>query len=259
MRNRGELTARVLVVVAVVLLASTNVSGEPVLSGTVTGGTFINPNGAASCTALTAPVQCSGDGTGTFSWGDNASTLTFTAIPFPDTPRFQDFKIGKLDFHNSTNTDGTEVSRIDLTFSSGNVASTDPAFDSIYDNIVFVLELHISNTPNTGTPQQNADDITVVSVRENGQPSSVKFDPNVFSVIETTALVNGETFVYIEAQFHSLDLVGYGQVGDPSVGFVSSSVIPQPSTVALVGGGVIVLVLARLRRNRGSAGWVLLE
>ncbi len=241
MRTRRARAATVSVVLSLMLLASSNASGN--VMGTFSNGTFSHPPCAA-------PVQCDGQGTSTFRWGDTRSSLNFTGSAF-DTPRGVNVVIGTLTFFNSVLTLGTEVNSAVLTFNVGDVVATGadtPLFDAVFDNTDFTLTLHLNITPNVpGDPVASRDDVTVVGVLQNGQPSSVVFNPNVFSVDETFT-----NSVQVEACFCSLELVGFGRVSDPVHGAVAFAAVPGASTVALFGIGGIVLLLVRQRRNRES-------
>jgi hypothetical protein len=246
MRTRRARAATVSVVLSLMLLASSNASGN--VMGTFSNGTFSHPPCAA-------PVQCGGQGTSTFRWGDTSSSLNFTGSAF-NTPRGVNVVIGTLTFFNSVLTLGTEVNSAVLTFNVGDVVATGadtPLFDTVFDNTEFTLTLHMNITPNVpGDPVASRDDVTVVGVLQNGQPSSVVFNPNVFTVDETFT-----NSVGVEACFCSLDLKGFSlEVSDPVHGAVAFAAVPAAvpgaSTVALFGTGGIVLLLARQRRNRES-------
>src|SRR5713226_1841542 len=186
------------IVVAAVLLVSSHASGN--LTGTLSPGTFSHPPCGPT-------VVCSGQGTNTFSYGDNPSTLTFTpgsinpstgkftpGRPFddPHDPRRMKIVVGQLDFFNSALTLGTEVTTVDLTFSSGDIVATgadSPLFDTVFDNYLFSLTLTINTTLNTADPVASRDDIvvtrSVVTIPGIGvRDFTFDYNPNVFSVNE---------------------------------------------------------------------------
>jgi hypothetical protein len=250
MRSRVTLS----IVAVILLLASGNASGN--VMGSASDGTFDH----APCVA---PVQCSGQGTSTFSWGDTGSSLTFTGTKNFDYPRSKEVQLGTLRFFNTAVTAGTEVSSVVLTFSLGDVTATGAdacngcPFDTLYDFTTFILTLNINNTPNIpNDPVASRDQIIVAGVLQrlfqNGvlqdpQPANVTFSPNVFRVDEGFA-----DSVNVDAEFDAVNLIGFGEVSDPAHGDVVS--VPEPLTFALLGGGAVVLILARQRRSRGSGG-----
>ena len=54
--------------------------------------------------------------------------------------------------------------------------------------------------------------------------------------------------VNVDAEFDAVNLTG--EVSDPAHG----DLVPEPSTIAPLGGEAVVLILARQRRSRGSEG-----
>src|SRR6266849_10817072 len=190
------------IVVAAVLLVSSHASGN--LTGTLSPGTFSHPPCGPT-------VVCSGQGTNTFSYGDNPSTGKFTpGRPFDD-PRRMKIVVGQLDFFNSALTLGTEVTSVHLTFSSGDIVATgadSPLFDTVFDNYLFSLTLTINTTLNTADPVASRDDIvvtrSVVTIPGIGvRDFTFDYNPNVFSVNE-----NALNSVEMKACFCSFELVG---------------------------------------------------
>jgi len=243
-------------VAGILLLAGGNASGN--VMGSVSDGTFDH----APCVA---PVQCRGQETSTFFWGDTDSSLTFAGTKNFDYPRNQKVTIGTFTFHNTPLTAGTEVSSgLTVTFSLGDVTATGAdacngcPFDTLYDFTGFELTLNLNNTPNIpNDPVASRDEIIVTGVLQglfqngvlqNPQPASVTFSPSVFRVDE--GFTNS---VDVLAEFDDAFLSGFGDVRDPAHGDV---VVPEPSTLVLLSGValVLVLILARQRRSRGSGG-----
>ena len=254
MRSRVTLS----MVAGILLLAGGNASGN--VMGSVSDGTFDH----APCVA---PVQCTGQGTSTFFWGDTGSSLTFTGTKNFDYPRNQKVTIGTFTFHNTPLTAGTEVSSgLTVTFSLGDVTATGAdacngcPFNTLYDFTGFELTLNLHNTPNIpNDPVASRDEIIVTGVLQglfqngvlqNPQPASVTFSPNVFRVDE--GFTNS---VDVLAEFDDVSLCCYdpASVRDRAHGDV---VVPEPSTLVLLSGValVLVLILARQRRSRGSRG-----
>jgi len=75
------------------------------------------------------------------------------------------------------------------------------------------LKITIVNTPNVADPIASADFIYFTDFPDLGS----------FRVLE-----GEETYVEVITQFNSLDLVGFGAVGDPLKGFLSPSTGPNP-------------------------------
>jgi len=173
---------------------------------------------------------------------------------FPGGQEAEQFVVGLLTFTNGTTNGTSEVNGVDLQISLvafiAGTTTPDPSTPS--HSGVRTLHLDIINTPNDPDPL-NPDIIQISlglcnSITEGvnctpGQKNGVQFDE--FHVIE------GQTAtVQILGFFSSFDIVGFGQVDDPTKGFVSSSAaIPEPSSLVLVGGGLIALVLARQRKS----------
>jgi hypothetical protein len=235
------------IVAAAVLLVTSNANGN--LTGTVNDGIFSHPD-------CLLPVQCDGQNTNTFRWGDGHSSLqatgvTFSNYPFPADP-VPSVVIGNLFFFNAVSTDGTVVTEVTLQLRTGNVFITETGLiDLNHSNIGYLpLTLGITNTPNNPadpTDDASADIISFLSGAhcrpcintDNGNPI-----PDKFHVRE----LGPGTSVEILGFFGSLGVLGFGAVADPTQGFTTSSV-PGPSSLALVGGGLIALILARERRR----------
>ncbi|HEY9651653.1 MAG TPA: choice-of-anchor K domain-containing protein [Coleofasciculaceae cyanobacterium] len=119
-------------------------------------GTWGDPNPGAN----TSP-QFSGVGTNTFTWGDpngfgvGANQLIFNGNTFSagiDTL----FQVGDLTYFNGTTTIGTTVASVPLNVQ---LAFATP---SVFSE-VFSFDFNLVSTPNTGTPEQNADSVYPIS------------------------------------------------------------------------------------------------
>ena len=254
MRNRVAFS----IAVTVVLLASTNASGSSV-TGTVSDGIF-----SAPVPACVAPVVCTGQGTNTFSWGapfqigGASSSLQATGVAFTDQAVGPQFVIGHLFFRNAETIGGTEVTNVQLQITNGDVfvaGSSPPTVDPIHNHEPFApLNLGIVNTPNTTNPEDSADIIQILSGQHCNPPCTDK-DKNGNTIFDEFHVLEGHSAtVELLGYFGSAVFVGYGQVDDPTSAFVSSSAVPEPSSLALICGGLIYLVLAvqrtTLRRHR---------
>ena len=171
-------------------------------TGTVTGY-FDNP--------ITIPSSVyTGNGTDTIEWGtpvDGSFTNQLSFIPsdFTNQPKGQDFVAGRLYYRNGTIPLSTRIDGVDLII---NTTSSDPDFTQ-----TLPLKITIVNTPNVADPIASADFIYFTDFPDLGS----------FRVLE-----GEETYVEVITQFNSLDLVGFGAVGDPLKGFLSPSTGPNP-------------------------------
>ncbi|GCA73413.1 hypothetical protein MiTe_00228 [Microcystis aeruginosa NIES-2520] len=185
------------------------IAHSPAFAGVVSGtgtvtGYFDNP--------ITIPGSVyTGIGTNTIEWGtpfnDSSFTnqLSFTPFNFTDQPKGQDFVAGLLYYRNGTIPLSTRIDGVDLII---NTTSSDPDFTQ-----TLPLKITIVNTPNVADPIASADFIYFTDFPDRGS----------FRVLE-----GEETYVKVITQFNSLDLVGFGAVGDPLKGFLSPSTGPNP-------------------------------
>jgi len=185
------------------------IAHSPAFAGVVSGtgtvtGYFDNP--------ITIPGSVyTGIGTNTIEWGtpfnDSSFTnqLSFTPFNFTDQPKGQDFVAGLLYYRNGTIFLGTQIDGVDLII---NTTSSDLDFTQ-----TLPLKITIVNTPNVADPIASADFIYFTDFPDLGS----------FRVLE-----GEETYVEVITQFNSLDLVGFGAVGDPLKGFLSPSTGPNP-------------------------------
>lgn len=226
------------IMVGAVLLVSSNASAN--LVGTISDGIFSAPS-----PPCVAPIQCAGVGTNTFSWGDTNSTLQATGSAF-NTPLGTLFVMGHLFYSNTVTASGTEVSGVTVTFNSGNLVATQGESLTLRANVPLPLTLTITNTLNTADPIASADYITITS-------PLFRLDPNQPPVDQFHVFEQASTSVEILGIFGSFLPVGFANIANPAVAFTSSSApgssVPGPSSLALLGGGLIALILARQRRS----------
>ena len=205
-------------------------------SGT-SGGEFINP------TPLCPPASCSGLGTSSIFFGDPdpgnpPNGLAFTGRGFA-VPVGVPFVLGLLQFQNSSTTNSIDAVDIRLHTTALN---GDPVFTrTITESLTLV------QTINTGVPESDADFIFLTRHPQfgsfrvfEGQVSSVEV-LGIFTPLNVAGF--GQTF--------DLGFVGFGQVGSPNVAFVNPSVtlsaIPEPSTGLLLGSGLGLGALRKMR------------
>lgn len=206
-------------------------------SGT-SGGEFINPT--PSC----PPATCSGLGTSSIFFGDPdpgnpPNGLAFTGRGF-STPVGVPFVLGLLQFQNSSTTNTIDAVDIRLHTTALN---GDPIFTrTITENLTLV------QTVNTGVPEADADFIFLTHHPEfgsfrvfEGQVSSVEM-LGIFTPLNVAGF--GQTF--------NLGFVGFGEVGNPNVAFVnpsvtSSATVPEPTTCLLLGSGLALITLRKLK------------
>jgi len=209
---------------------------ETIGAGT-SGGEFINPT--PSC----PPATCSGLGTSSIFFGDPdpgnpPNGLAFTGRGF-SVPVGVPFVLGLLQFQNSSTTNSIDAVDIRLHTTALN---GDPLFTrTITENLSLV------QTINTGNAESDADFIFLTRHPEfgsfrvfEGQVSSVEM-LGIFTPLNVAGF--GQTF--------DLGFVGFGQVGSPNVAFVNpsvtSSTVPEPATWLLLGSGLGLSALRKLK------------
>jgi hypothetical protein len=220
-----------------VFVVASLVHAGPMGTGTISG-VFANPSPACVARPDTDPTpgaECSGIGTNSFAWGDSVpfgggpNTFQFNGNAFTNQPLGVDFVAGLLFYHNGTIVVASTVNSVDLDLTSTG--------DSTPFNQSLTVPITIVQTPNIfPTPAENADYIYFTDHPEFGS----------FRVYEGAG-----TTVEVIAKFNSLDLVGFGAVGDSSAGFVNGTItaIPEPTTLVLSGTALFGLAIA-LRRLR---------
>jgi hypothetical protein len=155
----------------------------------------------------------------------STNQLVFNGFDFTNQPKGETFVAGTIEYFNgvargtsdnpATN---TSVPSVDLRLTS---ASLDPDFvQELNERIVIVSTPNMSDENGVLIDEISADYIYFRDRPELGS----------FRVFEEHG-----TNVEVLAEFNSLDLIGFGAVGDPSVGFVSPYVtIPEPGSALLL-------------------------
>jgi len=157
------------------------------------------------------------------------NSLTFTARDFSSQPKGKTFVAGVVEYTNGSSHNGTDVPSVTLKL---NTTATDPDFTQTLD-----VPINIFTTANVdGSPAASADFIYFADRPELGS----------FRVFEGES-----TSVEVLAEFNSLDLIGFGGVANPAVGFLSASVsaVPEPSGMIVLLGAFCAAGAGRLRRR----------
>jgi hypothetical protein len=196
-------------------------------------GIFVNPTGGSG-------MVTTGVNSNSFTWGSGvnspSSSLNFTGVTFAGIVPEQTFSLGSLSYFNGTVLDGTQCLSVGL---QTTLAFTSPV--GLTKNFDFNFDL--LNTPNTGTPEQNADSVFLSSL----------FPTTTFTVdgIDYTlklgfgSVIGGgfsevSKFSVLEGQSASADLIGIITASQPS------SVPDSGSTLALM--AMTVVGLGGIRR-----------
>lgn len=168
----------------------------------------------------------------TFLVTPSANSLQFTGSDFANLPRGQSFVAGHLRYSNGVAYVGTEVPSVKFDVTS---QSLTPEF-----NQSSPLEIAIITTENV-----EDDDGNIIDPYASADFIYFKGHPELgsFRVFEGES-----TDVEILMAFNSLDLIGFGAVSNPAVGFVSPDItVPEPSTLVLA---VVALAVTARRRPR---------
>ena len=163
---------------------------------------------------------------------DFSSQVTFVPFDFTEQPKGETFVAGELFYQNGTTELDTSIDFVDLNIET---SSSDPDFtQSLVETLGFIITTNFPTNP----PELNADAVYFLDRPELGY----------FFVNEGES-----TSIEILTEFNSLDLIGFGNIADPSVGAFSANPtpepVPEPLTIlgTLVAGGMGVV----MKKKRG--------
>lgn len=216
----------------IVFLVSMNVGkamASPIEGSTT--GIFVNPIGPAG-------MITTGVGTNNFTWGSGSpSSLHYTGAAI-STDFNTIFSFGTLNYYNGVIAAGTEANSVDLLV---NLSLTTPA--GINQNFGYLLSL--INTLNTSDPAASADYVIF---------------PTAFPT--TSFSVGGINYTLAFAGFGSISSGGFsitnefhvleGQTASAQLlGSITASQVPEPSTLLLLGSGLLGFGFFARKRMRG--------
>ena len=197
-------------------------------------GFFANPNPANSI--------YSGVGTNTFTWGEplgpRPNQLSFLGAGIDVAPG-TNFVVGRLTYYNAVTFFGTTTDSVDLSLTLSLSRPTPLQFSG-----AIRLAL-LSTTNSTGAPDPDADFVQITT-----RPAPVltfdgvsyRFDLVGFANVGGAgSLIGSDTLRLGEEQAATVDLVGRFSAVPGAV--------PEPSSLALVGIGVLALLAAPLRHR----------
>ncbi len=215
-----------------VLLLASNSYAIPIVGSS--SGIFTNPSGPAG-------MVTTGVGTDSFtwgnpgSWGTGPSSLGFGGNSFSvDTGVL--FSFGSLTYFNGTIASGSQADAVDL---SVTLSLTEPS--GIEED--FVYDLGLINTPNSGSPSDNADYVSWSSsipdsyFTVDGVSYTLEFMG--FGNISGSGFTTIDGFNVLEGASASADLFGR----------VTAAPVPEPSTILLFGSGLAGLVMYRRKKS----------
>lgn len=204
-------------------------SHAALIEGT-SSGIFVN--------STPASAVVSGVGTNSFTWGVGSpgppSKLTFTGAPFSGDVN-NPIAIGALTYFNGTTQGGTEADKVDLevTMTLAMPTSTTQMFTQTLDLI---------NSPNVGTPQQNADTVFLPAFFPKTSLLTVNGIDYTLSLIGFGSIAGGG-FVSTIDRFHVLEsgtasatllarIFPPGTLGAPGPGKPASGIAAEPINTA---------------------------
>ena len=212
-------------------------SAHALLIEGTSSGIFANPTGPSG-------MVVTGVVTSSFTWGDGSafnsppSSMDFSGTPFStNTETF--FDMGELNYFNGAIADGTEADTVDLGIT---LNFTTPSGV----NEAFTYLLSLVNTPNNGTPEQNAD---IVQFPSTLPLETFIFDGITFSVGLEVGVVTGDgfssqtTFSVLEDSSATATLRGIvTSEGD------LPQAVPEPTTLVLLSLGLAGLGFTRRKK-----------
>jgi large repetitive protein len=181
-------------------------------------GTFVNSVGG--------DAWVTGVGTSHFTWGEaypDVSSLDFAGNSF-STNTEEVFSFGTLGYYNGTIYGGTDASAVDLAVQ---LSLTTP-----FNNQTFSYNLTLNNTPNTGTPWENADYVTF----PNAFPTTTFNFSGVDYTLQLmgfgTVTPSGYTTVN---EFHVLEQAGASaQLLGKITANIPNQNVPEPTSISLL-------------------------
>jgi hypothetical protein len=202
-----------------------------------TSGVWVNPlPGSATVTGVGTPVFTWGDSTG---FGTPPNQLGFAGNAFASAFETK-FKVGTISYFNGTTLLGTTADTVDLSLS---LNFTSPALGAVVSNYGFAL----NTTPNVGTPDENADFVSLPSLFST---TSFLIGSTEYRV-KLTGFENvvGDGFlVSSDTEFHVRE---GGTASADLYAVVTTAPVPEPETYALMLAGLgAVGMVARRRRQQ---------
>jgi len=202
-----------------------------------TAGAWVNP--------LPGTATTTGVGTSVFTWGDSTgfgtppNQLSFAGGLFASAFETK-FKVGTISYFNGTTALGTTADTVDLALTLNFSA---PALGPVVSNYGFSL----ITTPNVGTPDENADFVSLPSLFS----TTSFFIGSTEYRVKLTGFENvvGDGFlVSSDTEFHVRE--GGTASADLFAVVTTATPVPEPETYALMLAGLgVVGMMARRRRQ----------